>query len=151
MIQGVKVKTLTTHADERGFFREVLRMSDDFKVNDIGQISHSLVYTGVVKAWHAHKIQSQWNYVVTGLIRVALYDNRKESKTYKNLMEFLVGDNQSAQYYFFPKGVVHGYKVVVGPMNILYVTSGVYDLNDEIRIAHDDPSIGYNWISSSIT
>lgn len=151
MIQDVIIKKLTTHPDERGFFREILRIKDDFDPTHIGQISHSLVYSGVVKAWHAHKIQTQWNYVMTGLIKVCLYDNRPDSPTYKELMEFLVGDNHPTSAYFFPVGVVHGYKVVNGPMNILYITSGTYDLNDEVRIPHDDPSIGYNWASSSIS
>ena len=29
-IEGVVVKTLVTHADERGFFREVIRKTDPF-------------------------------------------------------------------------------------------------------------------------
>jgi len=29
-IDGVVLKELVTHADERGFFREVLRKTDDF-------------------------------------------------------------------------------------------------------------------------
>ena len=59
-IEGVVVKKLKTHADERGFFREIIRETDDFSSAGFGQFSHSLVYSGVVKAWHAHKIQSQW-------------------------------------------------------------------------------------------
>jgi dTDP-4-dehydrorhamnose 3,5-epimerase-like enzyme len=31
--------------------------------------------------------------------------------------------------------------------HLLYVTSSVYDPADEGRLAHDDPSIGYDWTS----
>jgi dTDP-4-dehydrorhamnose 3,5-epimerase len=143
MIDGVILKDLTTHADERGFFREILRI-DDCQTG-FGQLSHSLVYPGVVKAWHAHRRQSQWNYVATGLIKVALHDARKESPSSGQTMEFLAGDNQPARVYFFPSGVVHGYRCINGPVHMMYVTSGTYDLNDEVRIRHDDPSIGYDW------
>ena len=150
MIDGVEIKKLLTHTDERGFFREVIRETDPFFKAAFGQLSHSLVYAGVIKAWHAHKIQTQWNYVASGLIKVALYDNREDSSTRGETMEFLVGEHQEAQVYSFPPGVLHGYKCLAGPMNIIYVTSGTYDLKDEVRVDHDDPTIGYDWLKMEI-
>jgi len=96
MIEGVEIKNLITHVDERGFFRELLRSEDEILKEGIGQTSHSLVHTGVIKAWHGHVCQSQWNYVVNGLIYVALCDLRKDSKSYKKIMTFLVGDCKSS-------------------------------------------------------
>jgi dTDP-4-dehydrorhamnose 3,5-epimerase len=145
MIDGVAFRDLVTHADERGFFREIVRANDDFFAAGFGQLSHSLVHTGVLKAWHAHREQSQWNYVVTGLIKVALHDTREGSETYRETMEFWAGDNQQVRVYFFPPGVAHGYRCLDGPMNIIYVTSGTYDLEDEVRLPHDDAAIGYDW------
>lgn len=145
MIEGVFIKDLTTHSDERGFFREIFRFPEEFEGTGVGQLSHSLVREGVVKAWHAHKEQSQWNYVVSGRIKVALHDNRKESPTFRETMEFIIGDEEKPRAYFFPSGVLHGYKCIKGPLHIIYVTSGVYDLSDEVRIPKDDPSIGYKW------
>jgi dTDP-4-dehydrorhamnose 3,5-epimerase len=145
MIEGVMIKDLVTHADNRGYFREVIRVTDSIFSEGFGQLSHSLVHRGVIKAWHAHKYQGQWNYVASGLLRVALYDNREDSSTYRELMEFLVGDNQIPKVYYFPAGVLHGYKCVDGPMNIFYLTSGVYDIDDEVRISHDNPEINFDW------
>jgi dTDP-4-dehydrorhamnose 3,5-epimerase len=135
MINGVIIKELVTHSDNRGFFREIFRFSEDFKSVPVSQLSHSLVNQGTVKAWHAHKIQSQWNYVLTGLASVVLYDNRIDSLTHGESIDILVGDDQEPTAYFFPPGVLHGYKCLQGPMHIMYVTSGVYDLNDEVRVA----------------
>jgi len=143
MIDGVIIKKLKSHCDDRGFFREIIRSTDDFFAPGFGQLSHSLVNEGVTKAWHAHVNQSQWNYVVNGLIRVALYDNRKDSGSYGELMEFECGNGQDPKVYFFPPGVLHGYKCLEGPMNIIYVCSGTYDLNDEIRIEHSE--VDYDW------
>jgi dTDP-4-dehydrorhamnose 3,5-epimerase len=144
-IEDVVVKKLKTHSEERGFFREIIRETDDFFTAGFGQLSHSLVYTGVIKAWHAHKIQSQWTYAATGTLKVALNDMRKESPTYQKTMEFLVGENTESSVYLFPPGVVHGYKCINGPANVIYVTSGQYDLEDEIRIPFDDPEIEFKW------
>ena len=137
MIDGVKIIKLTTHEDDRGFFREIFRFSEQFEGIPVGQLSHSMVQEGVIKAWHGHVYQSQWNYVVSGPLQVALYDNRKDSTSYKELMEFVVGDGEESSGYFFPPGVLHGYKCVKGPVQIIYMTSGVYDLGDEARLPYE--------------
>ena len=144
MIHGVKIVKLTKHKDERGFFQEIFRFKEQFKSVPVGQLSHSLVQEGVIKAWHGHVYQSQWNYVVSGKIKVSLYDHRQESTTHTETMEFVSGDDVELVAYFFPPGVLHGYKSTNGPMHIIYVTSGVYDLEDEIRIDLTDNNIGYN-------
>lgn len=147
MIVGVEFKEIISHTDERGFFRELINPFDHIIGENIGQISHSLVYPGVTKAWHAHKTQTQWNYVVNGLIYVALYDYRKNSSTFGKTITFLAGDNQKNIIYKFPYGVLHGYKCIHGPMNIIYITSGQYDLNEEIKIPYNDKAIGFDWIN----
>ena len=149
MIDGVILKELITHTDERGFFRELIRLTDGFFSAGFGQLSHSLVYPGVIKAWHAHKVQTQWTYVATGLLKVVLHDGRPGSPTYRETMEFLAGDNQPAYVYSFPPGVVHGYRCLHGPAHVFYLTSGVYDLSDEERFPHNDPRIGYDWLKET--
>jgi dTDP-4-dehydrorhamnose 3,5-epimerase len=134
VIDGVEIIELTTHKDDRGFFREIFRFSEQFGDVPVGQLSHSMVEEGNVKGWHGHVYQSQWNYVVTGQIRVVLYDNRKDSSSFSKLIEFVAGDGDKPSSYFFPPGVLHGYKCIQGPMHIIYVTSGVYDLIDENRL-----------------
>jgi dTDP-4-dehydrorhamnose 3,5-epimerase len=145
LIDGVKIIEITTHKDERGFFREIFQFPEQFNGLSVGQLSHSLVNKSVVKAWHGHLYQSQWNYVVSGQIKVALLDNRKESIAYEEIYEFVTGDESKPMAYFFPPGILHGYKCLKGPMQIIYVTSGVYDLEDEIRIPFDDPEIEFKW------
>lgn len=146
MIEDVVLKPLVTHVDERGFFREIIRVTDDFFGEGFGQCSHSLMYPGVAKAWHIHQKQVDWWYVVCGVLRVALHDRRPGSPTHRKTMEFLMGDNQPAQVLKIPPGVAHGCKCLSGPAHLIYVTSGVYDPSDEGRIPHDDPDIGYDWV-----
>ena len=150
MIEGVLFKDLKTFPDDRGFFRELIKDSDDFAKEGIKQISHSLVYTGVIKAWHAHKEQTQWNYVLNGLILVALHDLRIDSPTFQKTFTFFSGENHNNFIYKFPNGVAHGYKCLNGPMNIVYFTSDLYDVEDELRIPFDDPSINFDWLKTNI-
>jgi dTDP-4-dehydrorhamnose 3,5-epimerase len=144
MIQGVEIKELVTRADERGFFREVIRVTDKF-FDGFGQWSHSLMYHGTVKAWHIHKKQTDWWYIVGGPLKVALYDTRPDSPTYRQVMELFMGDNFAPQVLKIPPGVAHGCKAVGDTAHLFYVTSYVYDPSDEGRIPHDDPTIGYDW------
>jgi dTDP-4-dehydrorhamnose 3,5-epimerase len=146
MIAGVAFKELVTHADERGFFREVLRATDELFREGFGQLSHSLVHAGVAKAWHVHKLQVDWWYVPAGILKVALHDTRPDSPTYRETMEFALGDHQPARCVRIPPGVAHGYRCAAGPAHVIYVTSRVYDPGDEGRIPHDDPAIGYDWL-----
>ncbi len=150
MIDGVTVKTLVTHTDERGFFREIIRVTDDFFSEGFGQWSMSQMYQGVIKAWHIHKKQVDWWYVHSGVLKVALYDMRENSPTYKELMELLMGDNQSAQVLRVPPGVAHGCKCISGPADLFYIMSNVYAPNDEGRIQYDSQEIGYDWLKGSV-
>ena len=147
MISDVIIKDLITHQDERGFFRELIRLTDDFFKEGFGQWSHSLMYAGVIKAWHIHSIQVDWWYVFGGVIKVVLYDTRSESSTHHELMEIMMGDNQPAAIVRVPPGVAHGCKCICGPSNLFYITSKIYDPNDEGRIPYDDHKIGYDWKS----
>ena len=74
MIEGVAVHELVTHPDERGFFREIIRVTDPFFSEGFAQFSHSLMHAGVTKAWHLHEKQVDWWYVSCGLLKVALHD-----------------------------------------------------------------------------
>ena len=145
MIAEIFIKELISHKDNRGFFREIWRFNEQKEFDPKkAQISHSQVKEGVIKGWHGHVNQGQLNYVVSGMIRVALYDNRNNSSTYKTLLKFDIKADKPKVYYF-PPGVLHGYKCLSGPMNIIYVTSGAYDVEDEIRVDFEKIDSGLNW------
>lgn len=147
MIKGVEVKKLVAHKDKRGFFCELIRKSDSFfKDCQFGQLSHSFCKKGVLKAWHLHKKQTDFIYVVSGNIKLALYDTRKRSKTYKKLMEIYIGEKREHIIVKIPPGVAHGYKVIGTPTHIIYLMDREYDPKDELRIPYDNPKIGYTWL-----
>ena len=145
MIDGVEIKELTTYPDERGFFREIIRVTDDFFGEGFGQFSHSLMFPGVAKAWHIHKTQVDWWYVPVGNIKVGLHDKRKHSHTFGQTDEILLGTNYGAKVLRIPPGVAHGCKVLGDVAHLFYITSNTYDPEEEGRIPFDDPEIGYDW------
>ena len=146
MINGLVKKELARNKDERGFFEEIIRVSDDFFREGFGQLSHSMMYPGVIKAWHIHKTQIDWWYVSRGTLKVAVYDNRTDSPTYKEIQEFLMGEHGENVVLKIPPGVALGCKSIGGTSELFYVTSKVYDPNEEGRIPHNDPGIGYDWL-----
>lgn len=146
-IDGVVLHTLTRHPDDRGYFEELIRVDDPWFTEGFGQLSHSKMYPGVVKAWHIHKTQIDWWYVPTGRLLVALHDRRPESPTYGVTQELYLGDDLPSAVLKIPAGVAHGCRALGGePAHLFYVTSRTYDPQEEGRLAHDDPSIGYDWL-----
>lgn len=145
MITGVSVKKLDIHPDERGFFTEIIRKTDDFFQEGFGQISNSYMHDGVVKAWHIHKTQIDWWYVVSGVIKAVLCDRRVNFSTHGEIQEYLLGD-ENRIVLKIPAGVAHGLKVMSGPAHLVYVTSTIYNPAEEGRIAYNDPEIGYDWV-----
>ena len=147
LIQGVCFKELATHTDQRGFFRELIRSTDAFFQEGFGQWSYSMMFDGVIKAWHLHRIQTDWWYVARGVLRVGLCDMRPQSPHYKQTMDFLMGDFQPPRIVKIPPGVAHGCKTIQGPADLFYMTSHIYNPDDEHRIAHNDPGIQFDWLS----
>lgn len=145
-IHGVVKKDLVRLTDERGFFEELIRVNDNFFAEGFGQLSHSCMHPGVIKAWHSHKTQTDWWYVGRGTLKVVLFDLRTDSPTFKMLVEFLMGEVGEQIILKIPPGVAHGCKVLSSGVELFYVTSKTYDPGEEERLPHDDPRIGYDWL-----
>jgi dTDP-4-dehydrorhamnose 3,5-epimerase len=79
------------------------------------------------------------------MIQAVLHDLRPGSPTRGVTQTVILGDHQP-QILFIPRGVAHGYRVL-GETSalVVYATSEVYNPDDELRLAHDDPQIGFDW------
>lgn len=145
-IEGVHVRPLLRHTDARGYFEEILRVSDPVFEGSISQWSHSLMHPGVLKAWHIHHKQTDWWYVPIGRLLVALHDLRCASSTFGMTQELYLGEDVLPQALKIPPDVAHGcYVVSRADAHLFYVTSHIYDPEDEGRIPYNDKSIGYEW------
>ena len=148
MIQGVEVKNLILRPDDRGMFVEVVKVTDPFiDAHPFAQISHTVTYPGVIKAFHWHRRQTDYWYCAVGNIRVALVDLRQDSPTGGEQMTVCLGE-WGRKVCKIPPGVAHGYQVLGNtPAHLLYYVTEPYNPQDpdEERIAWDDPAIGYDW------
>jgi len=148
-IEGVIIKKLRVYPDERGFFTELIRQNDPFFTEGFAQLSHSKMYPGIAKAWHIHKTQVDWWYVPIGRLKVGLSDCRPDSPTFKKTITLYLGEDIEPMVVKIPPGIAHGCKAVGGVSHLFYVTSSIYNPDEEGRIPHDDPSIGYDWTSGA--
>ena len=72
---------------------------------------------------------------VSGLIKVALHDTRKESvRPTVRRWSFWWATISEAVSMFFHQVWRTGTAASKGPMHIIYVTSGTYNLDDEVRL-----------------
>lgn len=146
MIQGVRVKKLAVHCDERGRLMEILRCDDEL-FEKFGQVYLTTAYPGVVKAWHYHERQTDHFAVLRGMAKVVLYDPRGGSPTHGEVNEFFAGELNPVLI-CIPKLVYHGYKCIGdGEAFLINIPTEpyCYDQPDEHRISPTDPSIPYDW------
>ncbi len=139
-IEGVIVKKLTKNIDERGWLVEIFR-KDEIKSDVMPAMGYvSLTLPGIVRGPHEHVYQTDiFAFIGPSNFKVILWDNRKNSKTYKNKME-IYGGVDNPLIVIIPPGVVHGYKnigiesgLVYNLPNKLYRGEGKKEEVDEIR------------------
>lgn len=146
MISGVKIKELTTSADERGWLYEILRRDDEIFAG-FGQVYVTAIYPGVIKAWHCHSRQTDNLTVVSGMAKLVLTDLREGSPTQGEISEFFIGD-QNRMLVQIPPGVYHGFKGMgTVPALALNCPTEVFDRNhpDEARLPYNTDRIPYDW------
>ncbi|UCB44509.1 MAG: dTDP-4-dehydrorhamnose 3,5-epimerase family protein [Spirochaetota bacterium] len=143
-IDGVQVKTLTVHEDDRGTLIQTFRL--DSLPEGLHPVMSYVSYTklGVSRGPHEHREQTDiFSFIGPGTFELYLYDNREESKTYLNKKIITVGKD-NPMLIIIPPGVVHGYRniseneqgMVVNYPDRLYHGWGGAEEIDEIR--HED-------------
>jgi dTDP-4-dehydrorhamnose 3,5-epimerase len=143
-IDGVVIKKLNKIADERGTIMHMLRQ-DDSEFNKFGEVYFSTVYPGAIKAWHIHK-EMELNYaVVSGEIKMVLFDDRAGSKTRGNLMEIFTGE-RNYLLIKVPAKIWNGFKGI-GTKEAIVCNCATLP-HDTEEISRLDPlsdKIPYNW------
>ena len=146
VIDGVAVKELLVHPDDRGRLYEILR-ADDSLFTKFGQVYITTAFPGVVKAWHYHKIQTDYFCCIEGSARLVLYDPRGDSSTRGAVMEFdLRPDNP--RLVMIPPHVYHGFQCLSKTEAImLNIPTESYNAEhpDEYRLDPHDPTVPYVW------
>lgn len=144
MIEGVWIIPLKQIPDERGKVMRMLRV-DDPHFEKFGEIYFSVVYPGAIKGWHLHKEMALNYAVVSGMIKLVLYDQREGSLTRGELMELFVGEDNYVLIHIPPR-VVNGFKGLgTKPAIVANCASKPHDPSEIVRIDPFTKDIPYDW------
>jgi len=151
LIEGVILRKLTVYKDPTGSLVETLRSDwpDVFNQKDLpfAMQYFSITPSGIVRdedKWHVHKYQEDRFICISGRIVTAIYDSRKNSKTYERLNLFVMGSDSEDEMYILviPKETYHGFMVVSKePGFLLNFPTKLYNPSDEGRTANTH----FNW------
>lgn len=144
MIEGISIIPLKQIADERGKIMHMLR-ADDSYFEQFGEIYFSVVYPGVIKGWHLHKEMTLNYAVISGMIKLVLYDPREDSPTKGKVQELFIGEDNYVLVKI-PAGIWNGFKgISVNPAIVANCATIPHDPDEIMRLAPFSKEIPYDW------
>jgi dTDP-4-dehydrorhamnose 3,5-epimerase len=105
-IEGVVVNYRPLIADKRGEIIEVYNPAWGLHAAPLVYVYQSTLRPKAIKGWVVHEKQDDRIFVSSGVLRWVLFDNRRESPTYKLLNQFVFSDRNRALL-VIPAGVIH--------------------------------------------
>jgi dTDP-4-dehydrorhamnose 3,5-epimerase len=173
MLEGVVLRDLQVHRDDRGWLFEGLR-EDSPEFTRFGQVNLTMTYPGVIKAFHYHHRQSDHWTCLKGNLEVVLFDLRKMEEKFwigietgqmpttpthewqelqrSERLRTVYLSGERPQLLTIPPMVAHGYRVLGKEEALLmYHVTHAYNpaFPDEGRIAWDDKVIRYDWTTKN--
>ncbi|WP_321419178.1 dTDP-4-dehydrorhamnose 3,5-epimerase family protein [uncultured Methanomethylovorans sp.] len=144
MIEGVQITKLDIIPDERGMILKMLR-NDDPIFQAFGEIYFSTIYPGVVKGWHIHKKMTLNYAVISGAIKLVLYDDRAGSPTKGEVQEIFLG-RENYKLVTIPPMVWNGFKGIGTESAIVANCSNIPHDPEEIgRVDPFENDVPYDW------
>lgn len=146
-IEGVEVRPLKRHRDERGWLVEIFR-SDELDAKLLPAMAYvSETLPGFVRGPHEHLDQTDYFcFLGPSTFEVILWDNRPNSPSYWTRQTIFAGEENPCVV-VVPERVVHTYRNigrqpgwVINCPNRLYAGKGRKDAIDEIRHEKDPQS-----------
>src|SRR5262245_59565041 len=89
-VDGVQFRPTRPVAHPDGHVTEVARTSWDIIEQPIVQVHCTTTLPGRVRAWGLHQLGTDRLFVVSGLIRFAVFDGREGSPTFGRVADYLV-------------------------------------------------------------
>jgi dTDP-4-dehydrorhamnose 3,5-epimerase len=109
MIAGVAFRATRPVPHEDGHVTEVARASWDILAAPIVQVHITTTFAGRVRAWGLHPLGTDRLFVVSGLVKLVVFDGRKDSSTFGTLSEFVVSEKNPGLL-IVPPNLYHGWK-----------------------------------------
>ncbi len=146
-LDGVLKIERPTFSDDRGFFREPVRIKELGKLGisfNVAQMNHAKSIQKTLRGIHS----APWNkliYVPNGAVQAVIVDLRIQSHTFGRHESFLLGtDNLSS--IFIPKGFGNSYLALSESADYVYLTDQEWEPNKETGIVWNDTDLNIDWI-----
>lgn len=146
LIEGVQVLESRTVVASNGYLTELFRRewlaSGD---GSLDQVFLRSVRAGQASGWHVHRLTTDRLTVIAGVLHVALYDDRPDSRTYRQVNSFFLGAIRPILL-VVPPGVWHAIRAQgTCDASLINMVDLAYDYlqPDHYRLPIDTPLIPY--------
>ncbi len=126
-IEGVVFRPTRPVAHDDGHVTEVARASWDMLGGPVVQVHITTTLPGRIRAWGLHQLGTDRLFVVSGLIRIVVFDGRKSSPTCGRLNVFTVSEKNPGLL-IVPPNLYHGWKNIgISEAVIINMPDRMYD------------------------
>lgn len=136
-----------TFADDRGFFRESVRIKDleaeTGRSFQVIQANHARSSKNTLRGIHI----APWNkliYVTRGKVQAVIVDLQKDSPTFGKHESFILGDDTKTSL-FIPPQCGNSYLVLSDEADYTYLVDQEWYPGAENAIAWNDPTLNIKW------
>lgn len=150
-IDGVRIRETRPVPHEDGHITEIARANWDILEDPVVQVHMTTTMPGRVRAWGLHQHSTDRLFVVSGLVRIVVFDGRENSRTFGWLNEVTLSEKNPALV-TIASNLFHGWKnigtteaVIINMPTSLYN----YDAPDALDMPWDselaERLIPYRW------
>jgi len=151
LIAGVRFRPTRPVPHEDGHVTEVARASWEILDLPLVQVHISTTFPGRVRAWGLHPGGTDRLFVVSGLLKIVVFDGRRDSPTCGQLNEFVVSEKNPGLL-IIPPCLYHGWKNIgTSEAIIINMPDKLYDYEqpDALDLPWDSEAanrlIPYKW------
>lgn len=131
LLDGVVLRRTRPVPHEDGHLTEVARTDWAELVNPIVQVHVTTTLAGRVRAWGLHQRSTDRLFVVSGTVKIVLFDGRTDAPTHGQFNEFVVSE-RAPVLLCIPPNLYHGWK------NIGTTEAAIINMPDRAYL-HDGP------------
>ena len=127
LLAGVVLRRTRPVPHEDGHLTEVARTDWPELGNPVVQVHVTTTLEGRIRAWGLHQLGTDRLFVVSGIVKIVLFDGRNTSPTFGQFNEFVVSDRAPALL-CIPPNVYHGWKNIgTSEASIINMPDRAYD------------------------
>jgi dTDP-4-dehydrorhamnose 3,5-epimerase len=141
-VDGVVFRPTRPVPHEDGVLTEVARASWDILDRPITQVHVTSTYPDRIRAWGLHQVSIDRLFVVSGLVRIVVFDGRLDSPTQGQLMEVTVSERNPGLL-IIPPNLYHGWK------NIGVTEAMIINMPTELYNYEEPDALDMPWDSAA--